>query len=260
MLLRLRGLAPGLLVALALLAGAPAARALTWDLADDWSDTANPNGVWSYNGAPGTPIAGHVADWDTGSSAFLGAQPAWAAATLPAPGHVPMWMKSVGTGAAAIDLPSGAVGLHGAENAAAGVTWTSPIDGAVDLTGGTWQFVKSGVHAGRSMTWTILLNATVLTSGVISGADAFNSAAPFDFATGSGGAAAISNLSVQTGDVITLQFTKISVNATFAGVDLTLTEVPEPAALALWATGILALLSTRRHLKPSPRRRPQPHA
>ncbi len=37
---------------------------ITYDLAADWSDAINPNGVWSYNSAPGQLITNHVADWD----------------------------------------------------------------------------------------------------------------------------------------------------------------------------------------------------
>lgn len=35
-----------------------------FDLAADWSDTSNPNGVWSYNKAPGQPLTTHQADWN----------------------------------------------------------------------------------------------------------------------------------------------------------------------------------------------------
>ena len=35
-----------------------------YDLAADWSDTTNPNGVWSYNKSSGVPFTNHVSDWD----------------------------------------------------------------------------------------------------------------------------------------------------------------------------------------------------
>jgi hypothetical protein len=245
-MLRAAPVARCLLVLLAAWIASPAAALTIYDLAADWSDASNPNGVWSYDGSPGTPIATHVADWDPGSSAFLAAQPAWAAAALPSAGHVPMWLKSVGSGVAGVDLPAGTVGMHGSESAAAGVTWTSPGDGTVDVSGATWQFIKAGVHASRSMTWKILLNGSLLTSGVISGADAFTSAAPFDFSAGSGGAGALGGIAVATGDVITLQFEKLSLSATFAAAELAIAfDAPEPAGLALVGAGLIALAARR---------------
>jgi hypothetical protein len=96
------------------------------------------------------------------------------------------------------------------------------------------------------MTWKILLNGSLLTSGVISGADAFTSAAPFDFSAGSGGAGALGGIAVATGDVITLQFEKLSLSATFAAADLTIAcDAPEPAGLALLGGGLVALAARR---------------
>ena len=235
-----------LILFLAVVAPLPGVEAASFDLAADWSDAANPNGVWSYNGSPGVPITNHVADWDPGSGTFLGAQPAWAAAAAPNPGHVPVWLKSVGAAAAGVDLPASRVGMHGSETASAGVTWTSPSDGIVDVDGGTWQFVKVGAHASRSMQWDILKNGVLLTSGVIQGSDTFTSASPFDFSAGSGGVLALQNIAVGAGDVITLQYTKLSSAATFAGVDLTVNLIPEPGTAILALLGGLVVLSRKR--------------
>ena len=30
---------------------------IAYSLANDWSDTVNPNGAWAYNAAPGMPLA-----------------------------------------------------------------------------------------------------------------------------------------------------------------------------------------------------------
>ena len=62
-----------------------AAGATVWDLADDWSDTQNPNGPWSYN-AGASPIPTNFPNW-AGSG-----NPAWAAAPSGF-GHIPVWAK-----------------------------------------------------------------------------------------------------------------------------------------------------------------------
>lgn len=233
-------------ILLAALVAGPASALTIYDLSADWSDVNNPNGVWSYNSSPATPIANHLADWDPGSSFFGAAQPAWAAAAFPAAGHVPVWLKSVGSGAAGVDLPTDSIGMHGSESAAAGVTWTSPSNGSVDISGATWQFFKGGPHATRSMDWEILHNATSLSSGQLSGPDAFTSASPFDFAAGSGGAGALTGIAVAAGDVITLQYARTNTSSTFAAADLTIRLVPEPRRLVLLNAGLIALAASRR--------------
>ncbi|MBI4603277.1 MAG: hypothetical protein HY721_15090, partial [Planctomycetes bacterium] len=107
------------------------------DLAADWSDLQNPNGPWSYNRSPRTAIAKQLPDWDPGACCFVEPQPAWALAEQPSPGHVPVWMKVVSSVVAPgeLDLPAGTVAMHGSEDSTAGVTWTSPEDGLVEVSG-----------------------------------------------------------------------------------------------------------------------------
>jgi Putative binding domain, N-terminal len=194
----------------------------TYDLAAGWSDVINPNGVWSYNRAPAVAITNRVADWDTSNNLFGSPQAAWAAAPYPAAGHVPMWFKRV-SDSTTLDFPVGRVGMHGSETSNAGVTWTSPLDGAVDISGGVWQAAKTGAHAGRSMNWRVLKNGLALTGGSVSSSDSFTSASPFVLQNGSGGAAALTHLNVSRGDVITLELFKASSFTSFVGVNLTIT-------------------------------------
>jgi hypothetical protein len=191
-------------------------------LAAGWSDVINPNGVWSYNGAPGRAITNRVADWDTSNNLFGSPQPAWAAAQYPAAGHVPMWFKRV-SDSITLDVPVGRVGMHGTETSNAGVNWTSSIDGAIDISGSVWQAAKTGNHAGRSMNWNLLKNGVALTGGRVSSSDSFTSASPFLLQNGSGGASALTRLNVSRGDVITLELFKASSFASFVGVNLTIT-------------------------------------
>ena len=67
-----------------------------FDLAADWSDTENPNGVWSYNG--GNNSLAHAAAWDSiVFDYWSGPQPAWANSETGRP-RMPAWFKlSAGT-------------------------------------------------------------------------------------------------------------------------------------------------------------------
>src|ERR1700732_5005953 len=69
------------MVAILLLA-TPAAKATTYDLNADWSNSSNPNGVWSYN--EGTNPLPFQANWGNAGT-FTGAQPAWARSAGTAP-------------------------------------------------------------------------------------------------------------------------------------------------------------------------------
>lgn len=187
-----------------------------YDLAEDWSDVKNPNGLWSYNSAPGTPITTHWDDWDPGTCCFASVQPAWAAARQPDSGHVPVWFKTISPTLGSSDMPIGTVGMHGSESAAAGVTWTSPINGVVRISGGVWLAYKGN---GRSMNWTLFVNGALITGGNLTFNDSFTSSNPFNFTAGSGGTAALT-VPVAVGDVINLELVKTSGFAEFVGVDL----------------------------------------
>jgi len=193
-----------------------------YDLANDWSDMTNPNGVWSYNQSPGIPITSHQSDWDPPRDVFTDSQPAWANASYPSLGHVPMWAKVVSESQPGFDFAIGRVVMHGSERGNEvfpGVTWTSPIDGQVEISGGVWLARKT---LGRKMDWNILHNRVVITSGSLTSTDLFTSDNPFDLADGSGGASALV-LPVSVGDIITLELFNTSGYAEFVGVDLTIT-------------------------------------
>jgi len=252
------------LVAVFLAAIAPQAfgAPIIFDLATDWSDTQNPNGAWTYTGNNGTVLATNQADWDTTSVIFGSPQKAWANSTFPDPGHVPMWFKRT-SDSTQLDIAVGGVGMHGSEgftNAFVGVSWTSPTNGTVDITGGVWQAIKvtddgvGGNHQNRNSDWRVSLNGLELTGGNVSGTDAFSSLSPFDLLSGSGGATALSNLAISASDVITLEFISPNSFATFNGVDFTISleadaAVPEPPIIALFVLGLLGLGFARRKVR-----------
>jgi len=228
------------IVGLVVLGAAVPVRAdVVFDLAADWSDTTNPNGVWSYNKRSGTPFTNHVDDWDAAHlNWFDTAQPAWADAIPQQAGHVPLWMKIASENNVGADWPIGSVVMHGVEGPQPavwpGVTWTSPIDGMIQISGGVWM---SGVSE-RSMLWQIVRDAEMKTEGTIAGSTPYSSSTPFDFADGSGGLAALT-MPVSEGTVITFQADKApsSPLAAGLGVNLTITAtaIPKPPPSPLLA-------------------------
>ncbi len=186
----------------------------TWDLAQEWSDAQNPNGVWSYDHGGG-PITNHVACIEPGE--FPTCQPAWAQCPS---GHlcVPYWFKTAG--ANVHDLPVAHVGMHGSKDPEeARAVWTSPINGVIRVRGNVWL----ARDIGRSMHWTLYHNSVGLTGGDLVSGDPYSSSNPFDIADGSGGPDVLT-LPVSVGDKVSLGMSRISSAADFVGIDLIIAE------------------------------------
>jgi hypothetical protein len=103
-----------------------------------------------------------------------------------------------------------------------------------------------GRDIGRGNHWDISLNGISLTGGDIFSGDSFDRSNPFAFAAGSGGPAVLSQIPVVVGDVLRLQFTKTSGPGDYAGVNLTITAIPEPAGIIVGLIGCFSLLAWRR--------------
>lgn len=165
----------------------------TWDLSADWSDTANPNGPWSYN-AGSAPIATHLSDWSAGL-------PAWVLAPAPSYGHIPLWASANCSfiEASGFDLSCGTVICHsndpanGTDVDLANITWTSPVTGAATVDFATWA---AGDGDGRSNAWRLYHGATLLAEGVVGDGDAYDSAHPATY----GG-----TLNLTEGDVLRIE-------------------------------------------------------
>jgi hypothetical protein len=129
-----------------------------YDLTDDWSTTQNPNGVWSYNQGS-SPISvfqefwwgesgwGYL--WIGDGCIIKGNQPTgidpWSSPVLPAhdwkPGDVMMH---------ALSIP------YGGETTFLNVTWTSPADGTIDITGRAWDG-GIAVFPDRDVRWSLIV-------------------------------------------------------------------------------------------------------
>ncbi len=153
------------------LGGTGVAKADLYDLAADWSDTDNPNGAWSYwvGGAP------PAVSYHRGGDPFNnppGYQPIWAHTSNTYFG----WSKSNGSNSASNptwDLQPGDV--YGHTQGLLEIRWTSPEAGSADVSGGVWAIRDIG----RSNSWQVTLNGSVLASGYVYSGDAYDRANPF---------------------------------------------------------------------------------
>jgi hypothetical protein len=251
----------------------PAPAQVTYNLSNDWSDLINPNGVWSYNAAPGSPVPTRYADDDPGHTTFTSAQPAWAFFPMgTSPGQIPWFLKaqSALVNPALDDLPLGRVELHnndpfnsppGFGTAAAGFSWTAPGAGTIQISGDMWQVRRS---LGRTEDWALRRNGALLSDGVLPPSASITSSTPLDLLTGSGGAPALMQ-TVVAGDVMSLEFTRHSGESfgVTMGVDWTIqfTPVPEPGSLALCglaAAGLIGYARRRAFPRRPPPGQPQP--
>ncbi len=193
-----------------------------FDLTADWSDSMNPNGVWTYR--EGSNALPFVADWDP-------SQAAWAPSAAGG-NFLPGWFRGTADSfPGLLDVIAGDVAVHttdsfnGSASGTANVIWTSPADGTIDVAGAVWM----ARDIGRSNDWFLLLNAAALSGGSISSGDPFDRANPFDFADGSGGAEVLQDIPVSDGDLVELRITKTSGFGDFVGVDLRITLTPHPS-------------------------------
>ncbi len=152
-----------LFVFMVLLPGLASANvAQTWDLKTDWIDGAdNPNGVWSF--LYGDDPLPWLSNW-------AGAQGAYALTTPPNNGHVPFWFQSITN---AYDYQIGDIIMHPTSHDLThsspnynptSVTWTSPIDGRITISGNVWWGGWTG--EARYTDWKLYLNNDLLDFGL----------------------------------------------------------------------------------------------
>ena len=235
------------------LVGCTAAQATNYNLNSDWSDAANPNGVWTYR--EGSNALPHISSWQSSLGGWASAQPGWANSEN-GTNRLPFLYKSNGTETFPHDWLAGDVivhstdGFNGIGNGPANVLWTSPIAGLASITGSVWL----GRDIGRSVDWSLLINGVAITGGSLSSGDPFNRASPFLFSAGSGGAAAINNLAVSPGNTLELLFqtSPPSGPGDFVGVNLNLSVVAMRRARRLqrqWRRGRGGLHGLARHAR-----------
>jgi hypothetical protein len=228
-----------------------------YDLADEWSDLDNPNGVWALYEAPGDLFDVSQPDWyGNGSN-----QPAWADSSGPDPFPpnplVPLWAKAIGdVGALSGDsiytgfVDAGTVFMHSAETFRTGTdfssaVWTSPRSGTIHIDGGVWM---TQAFQDRPHYWELRKNGAVFTGGPLTYGDGYDKTNPFEFSSGSGGPSAV-DLAVAQYDEIELLIYKTGsflTPGTLVAVDLSINLVPEPSAAVIVGSLVFAGIAMRR--------------
>ena len=200
-----------------------------YSLVDDWSDSSNPNGVWSYNEGD-TPLPYNLANWPLG--AFGPTQTAWTKGNVnPQETYLPGWFKSVVDPnsfgyAETHDWVVGDVVVHTSRNSPpANVTWTSPITGPYDIEGGLW----AGKDIGRSNDWNLYLDGSLLANGRVYSGDEFSRSNPETFS--------LKGLDIDAGSILMLEVVRTTNQEDFVGVNMDITLVPEPVSMILFLVG-----------------------
>lgn len=219
-----------------------AAAGTTYDLAADWSDTSNPNGVWKYGTlSPShvfTAFSIHVNDYvNVGPPAFTGNQPAWTDSVNTGNNGSPEGLaKSVGN--SLFDFPTGMVGGHTpASSNYLAVEWTAPAAGKIDLSGSTWMWRDLGRHEAISL----FVGGSTLINGVAipTRSDGVTSSNPFTLdqaiVTGGGSVGSLDSISVTAGETVILAARRIDAED-FVGLNFTVNfaaSVPEPSSIVM---------------------------
>ena len=227
-----------------------AARASVSDLTSDFSDTSNPNGVWSfvYLGAP----LPHQASALNNGNPLIPAIPAGGYFSTGPDLNVntPDVLQAAVNGSSAGETNgaflAGDVVVHSPNDGTLSIVWTAPSSGTINSwTGSVWYAHPSVT---RSNDVTVEFDSTLETSFVVSPLLCSDRSHACSFS--------IPSLSVVAGDTLTLLFAKTS-GQTFGSLDgvqdninftAATPAVPLPAALPLFATGLvgLGLLGWRR--------------
>jgi hypothetical protein len=193
-----------------------------YDLKTDWSDTQNPNGTWSYRG--GTyPYSDYLLINDPFpwvDSAFVSEAIAKVATASVVPGYLELGDVFIST------VTSGLT-----------VRWTAPVNGTINIAGNIWNGSPEFL---TGLQWTLTHNGSPLSGD---GAQAGPRNAPYGLSSGSGGATALQNISVNAGDLIEIGY--LPLFGTPCGINFTIMLTPDSvdpvAAIEALATTVVRM-------------------
>ena len=190
-----------------------------FNLTKDWSNTSNPNGAWSYNQNT-TPISQFQTFWwgDSGwGYLWIGDGCILKAGNYPA-GQTDPWGNLI---APAHDWKAGDVVLHalslpyGGDTTFVNVTWTSPGDGKIDLSGRAWD---AEIFADRDVSWSLMVGSnTVAQCASVRGIFRKDKSARFN--SNRIGKRPLSGIPVTQGEVIEFQVAATTYYGQFVGVE-----------------------------------------
>lgn len=231
-----------------------AAQAATvYDLSSDFSNTSNPNGVWSFT--QGSTALAHYASstanalnpaladgyWGTGNNLNV---------------NTPEVAKVTVNGSTIVDYSdadfvTGDVILHSANpgtGAPLFINWTAPTAGTINVSGLTW-YAHSPVS--RSNDVLVTLGSDTLASDVVSSSTHKGKSNAFSYS--------FSGLAVSAGTVLSIRYTPTAGQefGSIAGLSETVTftasPVPESSTWALMVAGLGVLASVARRRQASDR-------
>ncbi|MCI0745858.1 MAG: PKD domain-containing protein [Verrucomicrobia subdivision 3 bacterium] len=166
----------GAVLSLLVLPIATNAATQVYDVAADWNPPRNPNGRWSYRASDSLMTWNGSYYADDFDLQFIN-----------------KFSGDVTIGYS-LFIPD-----FGIPN----ITWTAPENGIANISGGVWYTVIGSPTA--PVTWVLLLNGVVLRSGRLSASEPYSATSPFDFSSPLAGSGALDNLTVGSGDEITLE-------------------------------------------------------
>ena len=233
---------------LQLAATAAAVDVYHYSLVNDWSDVQNPNGVWSYN-LNSSPITTHQTFW--------WGQPGWGyldfsdggimKGSYPANMNDP-WGDPTGS---AHDWQDGDVAMHalsipyGGDTSFLNVTWTSPADGIIDITGRAWD---AKIYSDRVVAWLLIVGGQTIAQ-CSSAYGLYRTDPGAQFESNLIGDSQLTGIPVVQGQIVEFRVVAQTYYGQYVGVqeDITLTVVPEPGTGCLLLAGLIGVwLRSRR--------------
>jgi len=227
---------------------ATAADIYQYSLVNDWSDVQNPNGVWSYN-LNNAPITTHQTFWwgQAGWGYLWFSDGGILKGSYPANQSDP-WGDPTGT---AHDWQDGDVVMHalsvpyGGDTTFLNVTWTSPADGTIDISGRAWD---AKVFADRVISWSLMVGGqTIAERSSVYGL--YRNDAGAQFESNLIGGSQLTGIPVVQGEVVEFRTVALSYYGHYVGIqeDITLTVIPEPGTSGLLLAGLVGVwLRSRR--------------
>jgi hypothetical protein len=215
--------------------------AINVSLTSDFSSVSNPNSEWNYVNDTNGTAAGGLAT--IGTSRSQSGLSGWSNASS-LDGSVMQITNA--TQLSWKDGQNGDVVVHSSEasGTTTGFIWTSSEIGVVDITGQVWDALHD---TGRNSSWALYINNTLIAErSAVFGLT--RDTANANFANNTAVGASLDSVSIVIGDTISFYTEATTALGHFSGVELEITQVPEPAAVALilGSLGLFLAASRRR--------------